>query len=200
MILRNNTMVSNGYKPEAPSLRNNTRKKRMKIFAERSNGLISEEFLNWLIDNGFCEAPASTKHHGNYKGGLFDHCEIVAESLQRFTDELGLKWSRPESPLIIGLFHDLCKIDSYEPVWGMAGKVESYEYNTNSLLKGHGEKSIMLLSRFMTLTEEEILCIRYHMGAYETDNWEQYGQSMKKYETVLWTHTADMYASKVCGV
>ena len=26
-----------------------------------------------LLDKGFFVAPASTKYHGNYEGGLFDH-------------------------------------------------------------------------------------------------------------------------------
>lgn len=55
----------------------------------------------------------------------------------------------------------------------------------------------MLLSQFMTLTEEEIMCIRYHMGAYEKDDWVQFDLAIKKYPNVLFTHTADMYASKL---
>ena len=49
----------------------------------------------------------------------------------------------------------------------------------------------------MTLTEEEIMCIRYHMGAYEKDDWVQFDLAIKKYPNVLFTHTADMYASKL---
>lgn len=52
----------------------------------------------------------------------------------------------------------------------------------------------------MTLTIEEIYCIRYHMGAYETDNWKQYDLAIRQFENVLWTHTADMYASKVLDI
>ena len=33
-----------------------------------------------------------------------------------------LKWERPESPLIVGMFHDLCKIDSYNYHRGNAVK------------------------------------------------------------------------------
>ena len=49
----------------------------------------------------------------------------------------------------------------------------------------------------MDLTEEEKLCITYHMGAYETSNWNEFEKAIRKYENVLWTHTADMYASKI---
>ena len=75
-----------------------------------------------------------------------------------------------------------------------------FDYNNNILLKGHGEKSVMLLSNMMTLTDEEILCIRYHMGAYNTDEWDLYDRAIRSYQNVLWTHTADMFASKVMGV
>jgi hypothetical protein len=57
-----------------------------------------------------------------------------------------------------------------------------------------------LVLNWLQLTEEEILCIRYHMGAYEKDAWDYFDRAIRKYETVLWTHTADMVASKVKGV
>lgn len=158
--------------------------------------IISTELLDWLIENGFFTAPASTKHHGDYEGGLFDHSVAVTRKLLQLTETLGLKWQRKESPYIIGMFHDLCKIDSYVKQTDNRNNV-SYAWNDDMILNGHATKSIMLLSQFINLTEEELLCIRFHMGAYETDDWNSYGKSIEKYETVLWTHTADMYASRV---
>ena len=52
---------------------------------------------------GFFEAPASTKYHGCYEGGLFDHSLEVAKSLVNLTEKLGLTWERPESPYIVGM-------------------------------------------------------------------------------------------------
>ena len=46
---------------------------------------------------------------------------------------------------------------------------EEWAYNNDKILTGHGDKSIIMLSQFLNLTEEEILCIRFHMGAYQTD-------------------------------
>ena len=154
--------------------------------------IISQKFYEWLIDNGFKTAPASTKYHGAFEGGLYQHSVAVTRELLHLTDRLALRWERPESPWIIGMFHDLCKIDAYnlDPMCG-------YIHSDDQLLKGHGDKSVMLLSQFMTLTEEEILCIRYHMGAYETENWKQFDAAIKKYPNVLFTHTADMIASKL---
>lgn len=156
-----------------------------------AKGFISQKFHDWLVfDNDFLTAPASTKYHGACEGGLYMHSVAVADTLVDFTKKLGLQWQKERSPYIVGMFHDLCKVDQYTQA------EDGYEHDEDVLLKGHGEKSIMLLSQFMTLTEEEIMCIRYHMGAYETENWKQFDLAIKKYPNVLFTHTADMYASK----
>lgn len=157
----------------------------------RQKEIISLEFYEWLIANGFKTAPASTKYHGACEGGLYQHSEAVTAQLLYLTNRLDLNWQRWESPYIVGMFHDLCKIDAYKKT------KDGYEHNEDQFIKSHGDKSVMLLSQFMTLTEEEILCIRYHMGAYETDSWKQFDLAIKKYPNVLFTHTADMLASKL---
>ena len=167
----------------------------------------NKDLMEFLCTNsGFMTAPASTKYHGNYPGGLFDHSYAMANTLFELTTNNNLVWQRPESPLIVGLFHDLCKCDQYIKVLGNSDTPDiqytssyHYEYNSKLLLKGHGDKSVMILSQFMRLTEEEVLCIRYHMGAYEKDDWEGFDLAIRKFPTVLWTHTADMIASKVIG-
>ena len=112
------------------------------------------------------------------------------------TNALNLKWKNSRSPFIVGMFHDLCKLDDYKK----SDLTVLWEYNNDKILTGHGDKSIIMLSQFLNLTEEEILCIRFHMGAYQTDDWNSYDKAIRKYETVLWTHTADMYASKVLNI
>jgi len=186
--------------------------KRIEMFMKiMLNAGISEDLTAWLMDQGFFTAPASRKYHGNYEGGLFDHCFEVTETLVNFTEKMGIKWELERSPYIVGMFHDLCKIDLYEKVIDVEGiqlmgldtpkgEESHWEYTTDSLFPGHGDKSIMKLAAWMHLTEEEILCIRYHMGAYEKADWDYYDRAIRKYETVLWTHQADMYASKVKGV
>lgn len=162
--------------------------------------------LEQLKQLGFFEAPASTKYHGNYPGGLFDHSLKVAEELLRLTQRLDLKWDRPISPFIVGMYHDLCKCDSYEREQTgatlMNGPVYSdkYVYSSHDAFPGHGAKSVMVLSQIHQLTEEEVFCIRYHMGAYEKEEWSYYDRAIRKYPNVLWTHTADMSASKIHNV
>lgn len=159
--------------------------------------LVSLDFLEWLLTNGFFEKPAAIKYHGNYTGGLFDHSLAVTQKLVEMTEEMNLSWRSSRSPYIVGMFHDLCKVDDYKNKNTIEGLDPEWTYNDSTILKGHGDKSIMLLSQFINLTEEELFCIRFHMGAYMTDDWEAYDKAIRKYETVLWTHTADMWASKV---
>ena len=158
--------------------------------------IISQEFEEWLCKSGFFTAPASTIHHGNYEGGLFDHSLQVTKKLLWLTESLGLKWELLRSPCIVGMFHDLCKINAYE--MDPAGY---FVHADKDVLPGHGEKSIILLQRFVTLTDEEIACIRWHMGAFDDkDNWSYYSKTCGKFPNVLYTHTADMIASQIDGV
>ena len=169
--------------------------------------ITTPELIDWLIAHGFFLKPAAIKHHGNHTGGLFEHSLMVASVLVDMTQCLDLKWSRPESPYIIGMLHDVCKLDDYTDknasdvvVMGGGSVVSSnpeWVYNDEQMFKGHGSKSVQMLSTIMSLTEEEMYCIRFHMGAYVTDEWNFYDNAIRKYENVLWTHTADMYASKV---
>ena len=147
---------------------------------------------------GFFDAPASTKYHGAYNGGLFDHSFQVAKTFESLTHRLDLKWSRPESPYIVGMYHDLCKTDNYI----LDIETNKYAYNPDIIIPGHGEKSVILVQKYIKLTDEEIACIRWYMGAYETDTklWNYYGKAIEKYPNVLFTHTADMMSSKILGV
>ena len=79
----------------------------------------------------------------------------------------------------------------------LISKNPKWTYNPTPVFAGHGDKSVMMLSQVITLTEEEMLCIRFHMGAYITDDWDSFDRAIRKYQSVLFTHTADMYASKV---
>lgn len=154
-----------------------------------------KDTASFLEVAGFFSAPASIGYHGSYDGGLLDHSIEVAKSLCSFTKLLHLQWERKESPFLIGLFHDLCKADSYKKI------NDKWTWNQDEVMPGHAEKSIIMLQQFMILTEEEIMCIRWHMGAFDTkENWVYYNRAISMYNNVLWTHTADMVASKIVGI
>lgn len=170
------------------------------------------EFVDVLRDMGFFTAPASIHHHGAYSGALFDHSLAVANTLLSFTKRLELKWEDGRSPLIVGMFHDFCKLDNYQRTDSellisigenppeKIGK-DAWEYNNATLLPGHGDKSVMMLQQHFHLTEEELYCIRWHMGAFDDkENWNSYGRAVTRFPNVLYTHTADMVAARILGV
>lgn len=157
-----------------------------------------------LSQMGYFTAPASKTYHGNYEGGLFDHSFTVATELLKISNREGYGWLNPRSPALVGLFHDLCKVDSYCKVVNPNDPSKTtfiYANNSEPSVwgKGHGSKSVQIASTFIRLTDEEVACIRYHMGAYETDDWGSFDAAIKKFPNVLWTHTADMVASKILG-
>ena len=47
------------------------------IFSSQITREGAAELLAWLESTDFFTAPASTKHHGAYPGGLVDHCMNV---------------------------------------------------------------------------------------------------------------------------
>lgn len=140
----------------------------------------ADKLLAWLEEAGFFTAPASTKYHGAYAGGLVEHTNHVYRRLVRLADEEDKRQGRtyPEYTVdtiaVAALLHDVCKVDAYKVEKknqkqkdGSWKEVEVYGY-TNSLPLGHGEKSIIQIMRYMQLTEEEMLAIRWHMGAFDS--------------------------------
>ena len=163
------------------------------------------------LDNlDFFTAPASIGHHGNYDGGLFEHSFEVTMQLLTLTEKLDLQWDDPRSPYIVGMFHDICKCDNYKKVkkpyiYAEDGPIEyeeKWEYNNECSMPGHGEKSVILTLNILgPLTDEEIMCIRWHMGAFDDkENWTYYSRAVRDYPNVLFTHTADMMASQIMGI
>lgn len=151
--------------------------------------------------------PSSTRWHNAYPGGGFDHVFGVTQCLVELTDKGICKpWQRSVSPYIVGLLHDATKIGAYvmkQEMNPLTNDIETwYEYNDACEKRSpiHGEDSMLKVMQHLQLTEEEQACIRWHMGAYEKDNWKGYDEAIKKFPNVLWTHTADMYASKVLEV
>ena len=159
---------------------------------------ISENFKEFLKKSGFFTLPASTKFHDSKDGGLYAHSLAVAETLLTLTTRNGLKWSRPGSPVLVGLFHDLCKQEAYESTplgW-------AHTDTSKHLYTGHGEKSVLMLALALApwaqLTAEEVACIRWHMGAFDNqEQWSHYTAAVRRFPNVLWTHHADMIAAHI---
>ena len=154
-----------------------------------------DKLIEFLKASDFFEAPASTRFHGAFRGGLLAHSMMVYEILKTKTPD-------SDSVRIIALLHDICKANYYKTDYRNAknelGVWEKVPYYTveDTIPYGHGEKSVMMLSEFIKLTNEEKYAIRWHMGFTEPKElYSTIGLAYKKYPIALLTHEADLEAS-----
>lgn len=149
-----------------------------------------------LIRLGYNRAPASRRHHLAVENGLAVHSANVTDWLLKIGPAFGCIWSRPESPYIIGMLHDLAKVETYT-IDAESGEVAWRD----PAMPGHGEASALLAAlNGVKLTHQEMLCIVWHMGAYGLDarGLARYDAALRLYpREILATHTADMLACKV---
>ncbi|MBN2876448.1 MAG: HD domain-containing protein [Bacilli bacterium] len=179
----------------------------IEIFKKHIHRPGADELLDFLTSNksDFFDAPASTRYHLSVPGGLVEHSVNVYRCLKeylerpRVKDVYHLSFS-DESIAIVGLLHDLCKVNVYKKtsrnMKDESGKwiqVPSYQYN-DDLPYGHGEKSVYIISGFMKLTRDEAFAIRYHMGFSDTDN-KNVGEAFAKFPLAFALSTADMEAT-----
>ena len=168
----------------------------------------SDKLLDYLTSQcDFFTAPASTRFHGSYPGGLCEHSLNVYDCLcdylsrPRVTDEYGMQYSE-ESIAIVSLLHDVCKTNFYvESTRNVKenGVWKSVPYYTieDTLPYGHGEKSVYIVSGFMRLTRDEAFAIRYHMGFTDVTNEQKnnVGRAFEMYPLAFALHIADSEAA-----
>ena len=169
-----------------------------------------DELITWLEKSSFFDMPASTRFHGNYDGGLAEHSLNVYKALvqlrQLYQKQFGMKNLPIESVIICALCHDFCKIDFYKKELRNVKNMETGQWETKEIYgcndqfgMGHGECSVFLIQNFIQMTEEEILAIRWHMGAYDSavkggDRSINVAESKTPFVALL--HMADSWASK----
>lgn len=82
---------------------------------EKVNRPGMSDLIEWLRSTDYFTAPASTKHHGAYVGGLAGHSLNVFDCLCVLNAELAdnVQKVSEDSLIIVGLLHDLCKVNYY---------------------------------------------------------------------------------------
>lgn len=132
-----------------------------------------DSLVKYLESRDFFVAPASTKYHNAFDGGLLDHSINVYDALLRINEQFGLKLDA-ESMAIVALFHDVCKVDTYvkgkRNVKNQYGTWESKDVweRREMLPLGHGEKSAIIIDRYIRLKLSEVYAIRWHMGGFDS--------------------------------
>ncbi len=168
----------------------------------------ADKLLDWLENKSdFFTAPASTRFHGAYAGGLCDHSVNVYDCLkdylsrERVGELYGLEVSE-ETAAIVALLHDVCKTGCYRAgtrnvkneETGVWEKVPTFFYE-DTLPYGHGEKSVYIISAFMRLNRKEAMAIRWHMGFSGEEDKRLVGQAFEQYPLAFALSVADMEAS-----
>ena len=183
----------------------------------RSTGREGIEYvIEDLEKDGFFEAPASSDHHLNIQGGLCQHslnvCKaglMIWEGLKTL-DPSGVNNVKRESVIIATLLHDVCKTDIYKRTvkkrknkLGQWEDSEGYRVSYKDFPMGHGEKSvIMLLCSGLELHDDEMLAIRWHMGAWginmnSYEDQRNYDTARQKYPLCSIIQSADSLAAAI---
>ena len=165
------------------------------------------ELLDWLESKSdFFSAPASSRFHLAYCGGLvkhslnvYDQLVLLKEAYRQFiADESEFS---DESIAVVALMHDLCKVNMYKPdtrnvkVNGVWTTEPVYTIDEKFAYGGHGSKSVFLVERFIKLKPHEAVAINCHMGSW--DGGKNVGNAYGKNMLAWLLHVADEAATFV---
>lgn len=160
-----------------------------------------DKIISWLKDEtDFFEAPASTRYHENYIGGLVEHSLKVYDTYKKLKSTFNLDVD-DKSIIIMCLLHDVCKTNCYvkskkNVKVGQNWVTEDYFSFDDTIPIGHGQKSvILLLQHGLTLSELETFSIVAHMGTYDKSECFDSTVTYNKNELSMWLHVADFIST-----
>ena len=183
------------------------KQKFIELFTQNIKRDGADKLLEWLQKTDFFTAPASSKFHSNFEGGLCEHSmNVYYRMIELCKNEFGENFNEKissESLAIITLLHDVCKINTYKQELRNV-KVEGewvqkpYYAVDEELPYGHGEKSVYILSGFMKLSREEAMAINWHMGGFDArvlGGSYALSSAFYKYPIAVLLHMADFMAT-----
>lgn len=164
------------------------------------------DLMNWLNQTDFFVAPASTRFHGAFEGGLALHSLNVYSWLNKMSEFFGIGCDDgfnsmediDESIAIVSLFHDICKVNCYkiDMRWRKDANNQweqyaTWKFNEDFAFGGHGSKSVYLVQNFIKLTPVEASAINCHMGAYDLSNYNNPSSVYERNMLAWMLHVAD---------
>ena len=165
------------------------------------------QLLQWLGSTDFYTAPASTRFHGAYEGGLVLHSLNAYRRLRDLNVFFnGDEWAYSnESVAVVALFHDLCKVRCYkvgsrnvkDENTGVWKKVPFYKFEEEYPFGGHGSKSVYLVQHFMKLEPHEAAAINCHMGPWDRQDYGNPGEVYSNNRLAWLLHVADEAATYI---
>lgn len=176
---------------------------------------------DWLDKTDFWTAPASTKFHGNFKGGLSIHTlMVIKQSLvfakpmleNFFASSEGEKYTITAKDIFISaLCHDFCKTGFYsieyrntKDITGNWVKQPFYKTKSDNRNLGHGNESVLMMLEIMPSIIHNrmvIEAVSRHMGFSDLSESESYNYSnFLMNPLVILLQTADQTASQWYGL
>ena len=160
-----------------------------------------DDLMGWLESSDFYTAPASSRYHGAYPGGLLEHSLHVYDELKRLLKAYPEVECDDQTAAIIALFHDVCKVHMYvsekrnrKNDLGQWEQYDAWKIEERFKFGGHGSKSVFLLQNFISLTPEEAVAINNHMGAWDN---EHVGSVFEAFPLAFLLHMADGAATYI---
>jgi hypothetical protein len=187
---------------------------------ERPNANI-QGLITKLESTDFFRAPASTKYHNAFEGGLVEHSLNVYYNLEHLVDIKGLKSTIPEESIIIcGLLHDISKMNFYEPssrnrkVYHENGSkydelgrfdwVAEFAYKIKDaserfIYGNHEETSEFMIKTYIPLSVDESVAILNHHGgmSYDSIQPSTISEKYNVYPLAALLHMADFLATYI---
>ena len=159
-----------------------------------------DELINYYRESDFYTAWASSTYHLNEKGGLLQHSLNVCDYALKLWENFRSTTSR-ESVIFCALTHDTGKSglngdEYYVPNTLKSGKLSGskpIKINPNLRIKNHAWRSVLQLSKYVNMTEDEKVCIINHDGFYQAENRQA---MLDIFELLYIVHNADLYVAR----
>lgn len=184
----------------------------------KREGAAIDSLLDMLETSDFFYAPASTKYHGSYPGGLCEHCLDTYKELKCLVENFPKYFYESDSIKILGLFHDIAKINLYKKDirnkkfyhengskfdnlglfdW-VSEEVYSIDHDKKFVYGNHEQTCEFLVRQYFPLTLEESVALLHHHGGMSWDSTQtDLSEIYNKYPMALLLHTADMLATYI---
>lgn len=181
-----------------------------------------DKLIEYLCDKSdFFSAPASTKYHGSFKGGLCEHSLIVykllVEQAKMFESFTGTHIDE-DSIKITALLHDISKVNMYEETvinkkvyssdgsksdelgrfnWVSSKAYKTIDVEDRFIFVNHEMGSEFIVRQFIPLRIAESVAIASHHCGMGHDSIppEQVTPNYIKYPLAMLLHTADLIAA-----
>ena len=163
-----------------------------------------DDLCEYLDEIGFYSAPASTRFHGAKEGALAIH----SMNVYQWAEQLAKTWLTKEdfkvlkpSIIIAALLHDVGKCGQFgKPLYvdnmlktGQS-KAQPFKHNSELLTLPHEVVSVVEITKFIDLTEEEQNAIAWHNGLYGCFKYDIQGKETMLYMLI---HFSDLWASRI---